>query len=161
MLCRLFLSESGLGAAPAGGYGGSSRRDYDDGGSGSPRKLNLDGLPHFEKNFYSESPAVRAMTEAEVTEYRQLREITVEGRDVPKPVKTFNDAGFPGTLANAYQYYGLISLVYSRTNDTVQFNSIVFNSSAFTRSLVLINKKNSISFSCFFHEFGSGREGGG
>jgi ATP-dependent RNA helicase DDX5/DBP2 len=58
----------------------------------------LDGLPHFEKNFYSESPSVRAMTEAEVTEYRLRREITVEGKDVPKPVKSFSDAAFPGTV---------------------------------------------------------------
>ncbi|XP_054795144.1 DEAD-box ATP-dependent RNA helicase 20-like [Prosopis cineraria] len=89
-------SDSGLGAPT--GYGGSvhsssSKRDYNDGES--PRKLNVDGLPHFEKNFYIESPEVRAMTEAEVNEYRQKREITVEGRDVPKPVKNFHLAGFP------------------------------------------------------------------
>ncbi|KHN25107.1 DEAD-box ATP-dependent RNA helicase 20 [Glycine soja] len=35
------------------------------------------------------------MTDAEVNEYRQQREITVEGRDIPKPVKSFHDAGFP------------------------------------------------------------------
>ncbi|OIW04931.1 hypothetical protein TanjilG_15676 [Lupinus angustifolius] len=88
-------SDSGLGAPS--GYGGSvqassSRKDED---GGSPRKINLDGLPHFEKNFYSEAPTVKAMTEDEVNEYRQQREITVEGRDVPKPVKTFHDVGFP------------------------------------------------------------------
>lgn len=92
-------SDSGLGAPT--GHGGSvhsssSRRDNNDGGS--PRKLNLDGLPHFEKNFYSESPEVRAMTEADVDEYRKKREITVEGRDVPKPVKSFHDVGFPGNM---------------------------------------------------------------
>ncbi|RZC02347.1 DEAD-box ATP-dependent RNA helicase 20, partial [Glycine soja] len=90
--------DSGLGAPT--GFGGSvqhsssNRRDYDDGGS-PKRNLSLDGLPHFEKNFYIESPAVRAMTDAEVNEYRQQREITVEGRDIPKPVKSFHDAGFP------------------------------------------------------------------
>jgi len=94
-----FVSDSGLGAST--GFGGSvqhsssNKRDHDDGGS-PKRNLSLDGLPHFEKNFYIESPAVRAMTDAEVNEYRQQREITVEGRDIPKPVKTFQDAGFPG-----------------------------------------------------------------
>ncbi|QCE02261.1 ATP-dependent RNA helicase DDX5/DBP2 [Vigna unguiculata] len=93
-----FVSDSGLGAPT--GFGGSvqhsssNRRDHEDGGS-PKRNLSLDGLPHFEKNFYIESPAVRAMTDAEVNEYRQQREITVEGRDIPKPVKTFQDAGFP------------------------------------------------------------------
>ena len=38
-----------------------------------------------------------AMTEAEIEEYRRKREITVEGRDVPKPVREFLDVGFPGT----------------------------------------------------------------
>lgn len=36
------------------------------------------------------------MSESEVEEYRRRREITVEGRDVPKPVKSFKDVGFPG-----------------------------------------------------------------
>lgn len=63
----------------------------------SPRKPDLDGLTPFEKNFYVESPSVAAMTEREMEEYRKQREITVEGRDVPKPVKSFRDIGFPGT----------------------------------------------------------------
>lgn len=37
-----------------------------------------------------------AMTEQEVEAYRRKREITVEGKDVPKPVKEFKDVGFPG-----------------------------------------------------------------
>ncbi|XP_010534902.1 PREDICTED: DEAD-box ATP-dependent RNA helicase 20 isoform X1 [Tarenaya hassleriana] len=89
-------SVSGFGGASAYGSSaghGSSRRDYD--GPGSPRKQDLDGLIPFEKNFYAESPAVAAMTEAEVENYRQRREITVEGRDIPKPVKNFHDVGFP------------------------------------------------------------------
>ena len=60
--------------------------------------MDLDGLPHFEKNFYIEASSVAEMTEREVEEYRKRREITVEGRDVPKPVKSFRDVGFPGTF---------------------------------------------------------------
>ncbi|CAN6573471.1 unnamed protein product [Malus baccata var. baccata] len=89
-------SDSGFGGAT--GYGGSarsssSRRDND--GAESPRKLDLDGLIPFEKNFYVESPEVEKMSEVEVEEYRKRREITVEGRDVPKPIKSFRDTGFP------------------------------------------------------------------
>ncbi|XP_057457657.1 DEAD-box ATP-dependent RNA helicase 20 [Lotus japonicus] len=102
-------SDSGLGAPAAStGYGGSSIKNHDDGGSGSPRKINLDGLSHFEKNFYTESPSVRAMTEAEVDEYRLRREITVEGRDVPKPVKTFNDVGFPEYVLEEVKKAGFV-----------------------------------------------------
>ncbi|ESR39766.1 DEAD-box ATP-dependent RNA helicase 20 [Citrus sinensis] len=89
-------SDSGFGGASSYGSSvrtSSSKRDYD--GAESPRKLDLDGLTPFEKNFYVESPSVAAMSEREVEEYRQQREITVEGRDVPKPVKSFRDVGFP------------------------------------------------------------------
>lgn len=58
----------------------------------------MDGLTPFEKNFYVESPSVAAMSDKEVEEYRLRREITVDGRDVPKPVKSFRDVGFPGNL---------------------------------------------------------------
>ncbi|CAL5331792.1 unnamed protein product [Camellia sinensis] len=88
-------TDSGFGGVSS--YGGarssSSKKDYD--GAESPRKLDLDGLTPFEKNFYTESPAVAAMSESEAEEYRHRREITVEGRDVPKPVKAFRDVGFP------------------------------------------------------------------
>lgn len=53
-----------------------------------------------------ESPSVASMSEADVVEYRRRREITVEGRDVPKPVKSFDDVGFPGIIN-----YG-IALIY-------------------------------------------------
>ena len=93
------FSDSGFGGST--GYGSSvrsssSRNSYD--GAESPRKLDLDGLTPFEKNFYVESPAVAAMSDREVEEYRLRREITVEGLDVPKPVKSFRDVGFPGNL---------------------------------------------------------------
>ncbi|KAK1578644.1 hypothetical protein Q3G72_031958 [Acer saccharum] len=73
----------------------SSKRDYDV--AKPPRKLDLDGLTPFEKNFHVESPLVAAMSKKKVEEYRLQREIKVEGRDVPKPVKSFSDVGFPGT----------------------------------------------------------------
>ncbi|KAK1549143.1 hypothetical protein Q3G72_031253 [Acer saccharum] len=65
--CR---SDSGFGGAS--GYGSSvrsssSKRDYDV--AEPPRKLDLDGLTPFEKNFYVESPSVAAMSEKEVEEY--------------------------------------------------------------------------------------------
>nr|GMC73163.1 DEAD-box ATP-dependent RNA helicase 20 [Ipomoea batatas] len=86
-------SDSGFGGGSTYRSSSASRKDYER--SESPRKLDLDGLTPFEKNFYVESRSVAAMTDSEVEEYRRRREITVEGRDVPKPVKSFSDVGFP------------------------------------------------------------------
>ncbi|KAJ0759630.1 putative RNA helicase [Helianthus annuus] len=98
------FSDSGLG-----GYNSSSsKRDYE---STEPqKKVDLDGLIPFEKNFYVESPNIAKMSESEVEEYRAKREITVEGRDVPKPIKTFSDARFPGKK-HASSCYALVTQV--------------------------------------------------
>lgn len=60
------------------------------------QKWNLEELPIFEKNFYYEHPSVQQMTEEEVFQYRKEREITVDGKEVPKPVRSFEEASFPG-----------------------------------------------------------------
>ncbi|XP_071742437.1 DEAD-box ATP-dependent RNA helicase 20-like [Rutidosis leptorrhynchoides] len=87
-------SDSGFGGGSiVVGHSSSSKRDNET--TEPPLKVDLDGLTPFEKNFYVESPNVAKMSESEVEEYRTKREITVEGRDVPKPVKTFEDARFP------------------------------------------------------------------
>jgi len=53
-------------------------------------------LPKFEKNFYVEAPTVASMTEAEVEEFRKQNHIAVlQGRNVPKPIRTFEEAQFP------------------------------------------------------------------
>ena len=61
----------------------------------SNRVLDLATMPKFEKSFYKEDPAVSARDEREVAEFRRLKEITVQGNNVPRPVQTFDEAGFP------------------------------------------------------------------
>ena len=60
-------------------------------------KWNLSELPEFQKNFYREHPNVQNRSAHEIDDYRQKREITMFGRNVPRPVFTFEEAGFPGT----------------------------------------------------------------
>ncbi|KAJ0709216.1 putative RNA helicase [Helianthus annuus] len=76
-----------------GGRGGGSKGDLD---SIALPKQDFGNLVPFEKNFYIECRAVSDMTDHEVAMYRGRREITVEGHDVPKPVRMFHEAGFPG-----------------------------------------------------------------
>ena len=56
---------------------------------------DLNSLPKFEKSFYKEDNAVAARTPAQVDAFRKTQQITVQGRNVPKPVETFDEAGFP------------------------------------------------------------------
>ena len=57
---------------------------------------DLDTLPRFEKSFYKEAETVRGRNQAEVDAFRAEKQMRVAGRDVPKPVTTFDEAGFPG-----------------------------------------------------------------
>lgn len=88
------FSDVSFGGGASRAFESSGRRDADGGGG-----ADLAGLTPFEKNFYVESPSVAAMTEDDVEAYRRKREITVEGKDVPKPVRDFRDVGFPGTFS--------------------------------------------------------------
>uniref|UniRef100_A0A672IEK3 RNA helicase n=1 Tax=Salarias fasciatus TaxID=181472 RepID=A0A672IEK3_SALFA len=54
------------------------------------KKWNLDELPKFEKNFYTEHLEVQHMSQ-----YRRKREITIRGSGCPKPVTAFHQAQFP------------------------------------------------------------------
>lgn len=59
------------------------------------QQWDLSALPKFEKSFYKEDPAVTARSEREIEEFRREHQMTVSGRNVPRPVKTFEEAGFP------------------------------------------------------------------
>eukprot|EP00899_Mesostigma_viride_P009288 jgi/Mesvir1/18360/Mv14253-RA.3 len=92
-------SSGGFGGSSAG-YGGHSSHSRGDINDIHLPREHFDNLPVFEKNFYVEHPAVTAMTETEVAAYRRAREISVEGHDVPKPVRTFEEASFPDYVLN-------------------------------------------------------------
>jgi ATP-dependent RNA helicase DDX5/DBP2 len=62
------------------------------------QKINWNhvSLVKFEKDFYQEHPAVSGMPQEEADRIRQYKSITiVDGQNVPKPVRTFEEASFP------------------------------------------------------------------
>lgn len=80
-----------------GGRGGFSRSFHT-----QPQELiapnwdeELPNLPKFEKNFYVEHETVRNRSDAEVEAFRKENEMTIYGKDIPKPITTFDEAGFP------------------------------------------------------------------
>ncbi|GAB2269778.1 Envelope glycoprotein gp160 [Dionaea muscipula] len=93
------------GRGGGGRQGGGARDDLD---SISLPKQDFGNLVPFEKNFYVENPAVEAMSEQEVTMYRAKREITVQGHDVPRPIRTFYEAGFPGYCLEVISKLGFV-----------------------------------------------------
>lgn len=64
---------------------------------GNLKQVNWDvnALPRFEKSFYKEDPIVTNRSQGAVDAWRRQNEVTVSGRTVPRPVETFDEAGFP------------------------------------------------------------------
>ena len=62
----------------------------------------------FRKNFYIESAEIARMSAAEVTDYRRtaLDGVKCRGKDVPKPIKAWTQAGLPGRVLEALKKHG-------------------------------------------------------
>ncbi|KAI9788257.1 MAG: ATP-dependent RNA helicase dbp2 [Peltula sp. TS41687] len=67
---------------------------------------DLNTMPKFEKSFYKEDPAVANRSERDVAAFRKQHEITIRGSNVPKPVETFDEAGFPGYVISEVKAQG-------------------------------------------------------
>ena len=89
-----------------GGYGAGGDRMSNLGAGLKEQNFDISTLPKFEKKFYKEDPAVAKRTPAEVGAFRRDKQITVSGQDVPKPVTTFDEAGFPGYVVNEVKAQG-------------------------------------------------------
>eukprot|EP00931_Biecheleriopsis_adriatica_P059615 TRINITY_DN356_c0_g1_i2.p1 TRINITY_DN356_c0_g1~~TRINITY_DN356_c0_g1_i2.p1 ORF type:complete len:503 (+),score=105.81 TRINITY_DN356_c0_g1_i2:105-1613(+) len=95
-----------------GGYGGSggyssSWDSRDLGANLRGINWNQESLIKFEKDFYQQHPDVSAMPEQEADRLRQSKNITiVDGRNVPKPVRTFEEASFPEYVLEEVQRAG-------------------------------------------------------
>lgn len=95
-------------------YGGYNvRRSYNrDSSSNLGGRLTIvdwksENLVPFEKNFYVEHPKISAMTHQRVEEFRRLKEIIIiSGKDVPKPVTSFEYSSFPNYLLDALKQVG-------------------------------------------------------
>ncbi|XP_053675563.1 uncharacterized protein LOC128725816 [Anopheles nili] len=98
------------GGRPGGGMGGGFRRDgggYGGGNGGSFDRQSNNGknlrtlkwepedLTPFEKNFYQPSPGIMGMSLTDIDGYLNKHQITLKGRDVPRPSVEFEDGGLP------------------------------------------------------------------
>lgn len=68
--------------------------------------VDLSTMPKFEKSFYKEDPLVAARSQADVDAFRAKHNIAITGKDVPKPVETFDEAGFPAYVMSEVKAQG-------------------------------------------------------
>ncbi|XP_047434394.1 probable ATP-dependent RNA helicase DDX17 [Mugil cephalus] len=83
-----FGTMSGRGGPPPMKFGNPGERLR-------KKRWNLDELPKFEKNFYTEHPEIQRLTQYDVEEFRRKKEITIRGTGCPKAVTAFHQAQFP------------------------------------------------------------------
>ncbi|KAL8728328.1 MAG: hypothetical protein Q9166_005471 [cf. Caloplaca sp. 2 TL-2023] len=89
-------SSNGYGGGSYGGdFGGSGDKMANLGAGLKTQQWDTMSLPKFEKSFYKEDPSVTNRSERDVDAFRKLKEITIQGKNVPRPVETFDEAGFP------------------------------------------------------------------
>ncbi|WAQ82533.1 hypothetical protein PtA15_2A850 [Puccinia triticina] len=76
-------------------------------GSGLGRpKWDNSTLTKFEKNFYVEDSRISARSEREIDQFRAEKEIQVFGKNIPKPVSNFSEAGFPDYIMSEIRNAG-------------------------------------------------------
>lgn len=79
------------------GYQGRNGRGgrHDDRVELTAPNWDLENLPKFDKNFYIEHESVRDRSQKEVENFRRENQMTLIGQDIPKPITSFDEAGFP------------------------------------------------------------------
>ncbi|KAK9317652.1 P-loop containing nucleoside triphosphate hydrolase protein [Lipomyces starkeyi] len=97
-------SHGSRGGSSYGGSGGDRMSNL--GASLKKQDWNLDSLPRFEKNFYKENPNVTARSLQHIDQFRTDKKMTVKGNDVPRPVETFDEAGFPSYVISEVKAQG-------------------------------------------------------
>ncbi|CAH0546381.1 unnamed protein product [Brassicogethes aeneus] len=95
-----------FGGGGGGGsrFGGGGRQNTNGNGLRKP-EWNSKVLQPFKKDFYVPHDAVAKRSTFEVDQYRQTKEITIEG-DVPNPIQNFNEANFPDYVMNEIRKAG-------------------------------------------------------
>uniref|UniRef100_A0A182PHN0 RNA helicase n=1 Tax=Anopheles epiroticus TaxID=199890 RepID=A0A182PHN0_9DIPT len=89
-----FRREGGAGGY-GGGNGGSFDRQSQNGKNLRNVKWEPEDLTPFEKNFYQPSAGLMSLTMADIDGYLNKHQITLKGRDVPRPSMEFEDGGLP------------------------------------------------------------------
>ncbi|KAI7970410.1 hypothetical protein EIK77_006255 [Talaromyces pinophilus] len=72
----------------------------------NPVPSDLSTLPKFEKSFYKEHEDVTNRSQKDIDAFRKEHQMAVTGRNVPRPVETFDEAGFPNYVLSEVKAQG-------------------------------------------------------
>ncbi|OCF40589.1 ATP-dependent RNA helicase DBP2-A [Kwoniella heveanensis CBS 569] len=107
----------GGGGYGGGGYGGGGGGYGNYQGGGGDRMNNLgqglhnvdwnsQTLTKFEKNFYVQDPRVTERSEKEIAQFRADKQMKIQGQNIPRPITTFEEAGFPDYILSEIREMG-------------------------------------------------------
>ncbi|KAL5532837.1 DBP2_1 [Sanghuangporus sanghuang] len=85
----------GYGGGFGGGYGGVYDKQSTLGSHLHSIDWGKQQLTKFEKNFYVEDKRASDRSDKEVQDFRRDKQVIVAGRNVPKPIFSFDETGFP------------------------------------------------------------------
>lgn len=133
---------NGHGSFGRGGRGGGNGGKFGGGrgGSGNPgdslRAIDWDreNLRPLQKNFYLEHEAVAARNEYDINLWYQENQVTLEGKQIPRPVFEFTEAGFPPVITD---------VLYSNFQKPTTIQSISWPIAMSGRDIVSIAKTGS------------------
>ncbi|CAJ0582141.1 unnamed protein product, partial [Mesorhabditis spiculigera] len=132
--------DRGFGGGGGGGYGGR------DGGFGGGRSNGSAGgklrdvdwshenLKPIQKNFYREHASVTRREQHEIDQWIAQNQVTLHGRDIPRPIWEFNESPFPDEL---------ISLLYGAFQKPTIIQSISWPIAMSGRDIISIAKTGS------------------
>lgn len=119
-----------------GGRFGESRGFGSNSAGESLRSIDWDreNLRPLQKNFYVEHAAVSARNEYDINIWYQDNQVTLEGKQIPRPVFEFTEAGFPDTITD---------VLYSNFQKPTTIQSISWPIATSGRDIISIAKTGS------------------
>ncbi|QKX60654.1 uncharacterized protein TRUGW13939_07800 [Talaromyces rugulosus] len=96
----------GYGGGGGGYGGGGGDRMAALGANLKNQDFDLSSLPKFEKSFYKENEEVTNRSQKDIDAFRKANQMAVTGTNVPRPVETFDEAGFPNYVLSEVKAQG-------------------------------------------------------
>lgn len=85
---------------------GSNKRGFDVGSGLRPVDFAAANLGPICKNFYEEHSTIAKRQQADVDQYLSEKEVTLKGKNIPRPIFEFSESTFPGMILASNWLFG-------------------------------------------------------